>query len=81
MDRLVDHLFVFTGEGEIKDFPGNYTQFREEKGRLNTVIKENRTENTLPSSNTENTSKNNAENRISYKEKENLSNLKKRWRA
>ena len=29
MDRLVDHLFVFEGEGEIKDFPGNYTDFRE----------------------------------------------------
>lgn len=77
MDRLVDHLFVFTGEGEIKDFPGNYTQFREEKGRLNTVIKENRTENTLPSSNTENTSKNNAENRISYKEKREFEQLEK----
>lgn len=29
MDKIVDHLLVFHGEGEIKDFPGNYTQFRE----------------------------------------------------
>ncbi|MFN3758283.1 MAG: ABC-F family ATP-binding cassette domain-containing protein [Algoriphagus aquaeductus] len=29
MDRLVEHLFVFEGEGKIKDFPGNYTDFRE----------------------------------------------------
>ncbi|ERM82529.1 ABC transporter [Rhodonellum psychrophilum GCM71 = DSM 17998] len=29
MDRLVEHLFVFEGEGVIKDFPGNYTDFRE----------------------------------------------------
>ncbi len=29
MDRLVDHLFVFQGEGEIKDFPGNYTLYRD----------------------------------------------------
>jgi ATP-binding cassette subfamily F protein uup len=29
MDRLVDHLFVFEGDGVIKDFPGNYSQFRE----------------------------------------------------
>jgi ABC transport system ATP-binding/permease protein len=29
MDRLVDHLFVFEGDGEIKDFPGNYSQLRE----------------------------------------------------
>lgn len=29
MDKVVDHLLVFHGEGEIKDFPGNYTQYRE----------------------------------------------------
>lgn len=29
MDRLVDHLFVFEGQGKIKDFPGNYSQYRE----------------------------------------------------
>lgn len=28
MDRLVDHLLVFEGDGEIRDFPGNYTQYR-----------------------------------------------------
>lgn len=29
MDKVVDHLLVFKGAGEIKDFPGNYTQYRE----------------------------------------------------
>jgi ATP-binding cassette subfamily F protein uup len=29
MDKVVDHLLVFQGEGKIKDFPGNYTQYRE----------------------------------------------------
>ena len=29
MDKIVDHLLVFRGNGDIKDFPGNYTQFRE----------------------------------------------------
>ncbi len=29
MDKVVDHLLVFKGNGEIKDFPGNYTQYRE----------------------------------------------------
>lgn len=29
MDKVVDHLLVFKGNGDIKDFPGNYTQFRE----------------------------------------------------
>jgi ABC transport system ATP-binding/permease protein len=28
MDRLVDHLFVFQGDGDIRDFPGNYSQYR-----------------------------------------------------
>lgn len=31
MDKLVDHLFVFEGEGEIRDFPGNYTDYRQEQ--------------------------------------------------
>src|SRR5690606_23722929 len=59
MDRLVDHLFVFQGEGQIKDFPGNYSEFREwekhqkslDKGKasdrtVNPKEKENPTENT-----------------------------------
>ncbi|MFZ1258853.1 MAG: ABC-F family ATP-binding cassette domain-containing protein, partial [Chitinophagaceae bacterium] len=29
MDRLVDHLFIFEGDGIIRDFPGNYTQYRQ----------------------------------------------------
>ncbi len=29
MDKIVDHLLVFNGDGDVKDFPGNYTQYRE----------------------------------------------------
>ncbi|EFB92169.1 MAG: ABC-F family ATP-binding cassette domain-containing protein [Prevotella bivia] len=29
MDKVVDHLLVFKGEGEVQDFPGNYTQYRD----------------------------------------------------
>lgn len=32
MDKVVDHVLVFQGEGKIKDFPGNYTQYRESLG-------------------------------------------------
>jgi len=28
MDKLVDHVFVFEGEGKVRDFPGNYTEYR-----------------------------------------------------
>ncbi len=31
MDKIVDHIFEYKGEGVIKDFPGNYTQFRESR--------------------------------------------------
>ncbi|RYY98527.1 MAG: ABC transporter ATP-binding protein [Chitinophagaceae bacterium] len=31
MDRLVDHLFVFEGAGEVRDFPGNFSQYREQQ--------------------------------------------------
>ena len=34
MDKIVDHLFVFNGNGQIKDFPGNYSDYREWKAEL-----------------------------------------------
>jgi ATP-binding cassette subfamily F protein uup len=34
MDKVVDHLLVFKGQAEIKDFPGNYTQYRESEAYL-----------------------------------------------
>ncbi len=40
MDRLVDHLFVFEGDGVIRDFPGNYTQYRLKQRRTELVEKE-----------------------------------------
>lgn len=36
-DKVVDHLLIFRGNGVIKDFPGNYTQFRESEDCKNTV--------------------------------------------
>jgi ATP-binding cassette subfamily F protein uup len=36
MDRLVDHLFVFEGDGVVRDFPGNYTQYRLEERKEKT---------------------------------------------
>ena len=40
MDKVVDHLLVFHGNGEIKDFPGNYTQYREFRGEWKEVRRE-----------------------------------------
>ncbi|MBB6276286.1 ABC-F family ATP-binding cassette domain-containing protein [Porphyromonas circumdentaria] len=37
MDALVDHLFVFEGDGIVRDFPGNYSQYREWKEQIKTL--------------------------------------------
>lgn len=41
LDRLVDHVFAFEGNGVVKDFPGNYTEYRQWKDDLE-VLKENK---------------------------------------
>ncbi|MFH1298046.1 MAG: ABC-F family ATP-binding cassette domain-containing protein [Bacteroidota bacterium] len=39
LDKIVDHLFVFEGDGVVKDFPGNYTQYREDRERRKRKMK------------------------------------------
>ncbi|MBR9998736.1 MAG: ABC-F family ATP-binding cassette domain-containing protein [Cyclobacteriaceae bacterium] len=50
MDKLVDHLFIFEGEGEVYDFPGNYSDYRatlkEQESASNRNDKENAPKNT-----------------------------------
>ena len=48
MDRLVDHLFVFEGDGVVRDFPGNYSQYRESESRENRLTEKAVTGETLP---------------------------------
>ena len=40
MDRMVDHLFAFEGDGVIKDFPGNYTLYRESKWQKELAVEQ-----------------------------------------
>jgi ATP-binding cassette subfamily F protein uup len=40
MDKIVDHLFVFRGDGEIEDFPGNYSDFRAYEDSAYVALKE-----------------------------------------
>lgn len=52
MDKVVDHLLVFQGNGLVKDFPGNYTQFRESEKLLEKTENEKvKTENSSPTAN------------------------------
>jgi ABC transport system ATP-binding/permease protein len=45
MDRLVDHLFVFEGDGVVRDFPGNYSSYRiEERAKEKNKDKDNKPE-------------------------------------
>ncbi len=39
MDRLVDHLFVFEGDGVVRDFPGNYSQYRLQQSKEEVTIR------------------------------------------
>jgi ATP-binding cassette subfamily F protein uup len=41
MDKVVDHILVFNGQGDIRDFPGNYTQYREWKDAREQIEKDN----------------------------------------
>ena len=85
MDRVVDHLFVFHGNGEVQDFPGNYTQYRLEAksdGYKNTTTSSCRSNNLrgnqIPAATMENKkTKTEQKRRLSFKEKRELEDLEK----
>lgn len=72
MDKVVDHILVFKGEGVIDDFPGNYTQYRQysalqskEEARADVSVKEKKNY------------RNDSRRRMSYKEKREFEQLEK----
>lgn len=73
MDRLVDHLFAFEGEGIVRDFPGNYTQYRQEKAK--TISQENQVKKENPPDQAKAGTKN--QEKLSYKEKREFEMLEK----
>ena len=85
MDRVVDHLFVFHGNGEVQDFPGNYTQYRLEAkgdGYKNTTTSTSKSNNLrgnqIPAATMENKkTKTEQKRRLSFKEKRELEDLEK----
>ena len=77
MDKVVDHILVFKGQGEIKDFPGNYTQYRETvSGERLTVNGKRSTEKEAPL-NREPCTLNRVPNKLSFKETRELELLEK----
>lgn len=71
MDKVVDHLLVFKGEGEIQDFPGNYTQFRDfQKMKSKEEEQQKPTKNSSPTTNEQKKDyRNNTKRKMSFKEK------------
>lgn len=72
MDKVVDHILVFKGEGVIDDFPGNYTQYRQysalqskEEAKADAAVKEKKSY------------RNDSRRRMSYKEKREFEQLEK----
>ena len=77
MDKVVDHILVFKGEGIIKDFPGNYTQYREWlqlKSKDETERKDDKKRGDAPQPKTVHRD---AVHRMSYKEKREFEQLSK----
>ena len=82
MDKVVDHLLVFKGQGEVKDFPGNYTQYREySRGEESEVRGEriekakNKLQQNIPL--TSHPSTLTSKRKLSYKEKREMEQLEK----
>lgn len=71
MDKVVDHLMVFNGQGDIRDFPGNYTQYRE----WQEARKQHEKENTKPKEEKVARIRLNDKRKLSYNEKKELERL------
>lgn len=79
MDRTVDHTFVFTGNGTVKDFPGNYSEYRawkefHEKEKATTVKEKEKSKISKPHTTRD------YSNRLTFKERLELENLTKEIR-
>ena len=76
MDKVVDHLLVFKGDGEIKDFPGNYTQYREWNELQESEVEkeqQKKKENTVQQAKTQ--SQSNRKRKLTFAEKNELARL------
>jgi ATP-binding cassette subfamily F protein uup len=85
MDRMVDHLFAFEGNGVIRDYPGNYTQYREAVSKGLLTDNDQQIMKTLPEDEKKNMSNQThtteAPKKLSFKEKFELESLEKEMPA
>ena len=74
MDKIIDHLLVFEGQGRIKDFPGNYTQYRE-WASLQPQEKTSTASNSKEDNDPKKNYRNDTKRKLSYKEKREFEQL------
>ena len=82
MDKVVDHLLVFRGQGDVRDFPGNYTQYRDwEEERLRAERERqkvsSRQAQTAPSQKRQRPEENGKKRKLTFKEKREMEMLEK----
>ena len=77
MDKVVDHILVFKGEGEIKDFPGNYTQYRQWSQLQPNDPKESKEVKVEKETKTTSDINNQQKRKLTYKEKREFEQLEK----
>ncbi|MBQ5578667.1 MAG: ABC-F family ATP-binding cassette domain-containing protein [Prevotella sp.] len=76
-DKVVDHLLVFHGQGNIKDFPGNYTQYREWKSLNSVEEKEQKKDNDKRENVQKKPKRDDSRRRMTYKERLEFAQLEK----
>ena len=81
MDRLVDHLFIFEGDGVIRDFPGNYSQYRQAVADKTLPQLEKQVEAITINNNVQPATSNNQKRQLSFKEKREFEILEKEMAA
>ncbi|WP_298894568.1 ABC-F family ATP-binding cassette domain-containing protein [uncultured Psychroserpens sp.] len=77
MDKIVDHLFVFKGDGQVQDFPGNYSDYREYDALHPSEAKTESVDN----SSSEQKEDQNKSQKLSYNEQKEYKNLESKIRA
>ena len=75
MDKVVDHLLVFKGQGDIRDFPGNYTQYREWKDEYDRRNREQEQQVNKPAEEKKGKVRLNERRRMSFKERREFEQL------
>ena len=73
MDKIVDHLFVFQGDGDIQDFPGNYSDYRAYESSQPTIAKTKEAKTEKPKASTQE--------KLAFNEQKEFRNLESKIRA